>query len=159
MYAFQANRSSHKKHRRIVLLLTLLIVILGAALAGVTYSYIQQKTVVSAIPDALTSRAISEANDAQTAVYRLTQSSGTNTASQLSVVRSHVYALQALNELTQSIYGADNYLTPQELIETALSTLDTCEAKLSGGRVLTTQFTELRDQIDAIAAVFGIKQP
>ena len=74
----------------------------------------------------------------------------------LSNIRSHVYALQCLNTLSANIYGADTFVIQPELLESCVSTLDNCEVSLKAGGVLTTQFTELRDQIDVVAAQFGL---
>ena len=157
MYAFQTQNSSRKKIQRRMRLLLLLVFLLALALGGMTLSYRRQQKVAAGITEALNVRAFSEADAAQTAVYRLTQSSGTNTMSLLSAIRSHIYALQCLNTMTASIYGADNYIAQPDLLEACTATLDNCENLLAGGRVLTTETTQLRDQVNAVAALFGLQ--
>ena len=98
-------------------------------------------------------RATNEANEAQTAVYRLTQSSGTNTMTLLSNVRSHIYALQCLNTLAANIYGAGTVIVDGSMLTACIATLDTAEQRLQAGNVLTGSMTELRDEVDAIVAL------
>ena len=156
MYPFQTNQQSRRKSRRIIRLLVVLLFIMALALASLTTVYLRQQHSADAVREALSARAFSEADSAQSAVYRLTQSSGTNTMSLLSGIRSHIYAMQSLNTLASNIYGADTYLVPPDLLDACTATLDTCEIRLQAGGVLTTQFTELRDQIDAVAKLFGL---
>ena len=157
MYPFLANSGARrKKDRRLIHLLVVVIFLLTAALVAMGVTQRRRQDSSSAVVDALSARALSEADAAQSAVYRLTQSSGTNTMSLLSGIRSHVYALQCLNTLTASIYGADARICDPGLLETCTATLDLCETRLQAGNVLTTQFTDLRDQIDTVAAQFGL---
>ena len=156
MYAFQTKSSARKKEKRIIRILLVVVFILTIALIAVSSAYYKQKASASAVAEALNARTISEADNAQSTVYRLTQSSGTNTMSLLSSIRSHVYALQSLNILASSIYGAETYLVQPTLLDACTQTLDLCEVRLQAGNVLTTQFTQLKDQIDEIAALFGL---
>ena len=151
MYSFQAG-GSRRKNKQLVRLLYIIIFILVIALAGVTYAYVKAARVSEATSDALIARAVSEAGSAQNAVYRLTQSSGTNTAPLLAAVRSHIYTLQSLNTLTSNIYGAGTLVTDAELLARCVSTLDQCDTRLQAGSVLTDLTTLLRDQIDELVA-------
>ena len=90
MYSFQAN-AGRKKNKQLVRLLYLVIFLLIVALIGVTFAYLKNLGVSEATSEALLARALSEASEAQSAVYRLTQSSGTNTMTLLSTVRAHVH--------------------------------------------------------------------
>jgi len=154
MYSFQANSGRRrKKHTR--QLLYVLIFILVAALAGVTFAYMKASSVSNATSDALIARAVSEAASAQNAVYRLTQSSGTNTTVLLATVRSHIHTLQSLNMLTANIYGPGTILTNAELLGACVATLDQCDVRLQAGSVMTDLTTQLRDDVDAIVASFG----
>ena len=125
------------------------------ALIGVTVSYLHASGVSRSTSDALMARATNEANEAQTAVYRLTQSSGTNTMTLLSNVRSHIYALQCLNTLAANIYGAGTVIVDGSMLTACIATLDTAEQRLQAGNVLTGSMTELRDEVDAIVALFS----
>ena len=154
MYSFQAN-AGRKKNKRIVHLLYVIIFILIVALAGVSVSYLRTQGVSEATSDALKARVVSEATEAQTAVYRLTQSSGTNTMSLLSTVRSHVYALQSINAIAGNIYGAGTVLVDGELLASSISIIQQCETRMQAGSVLTDLFTDLRDQIDQIVVNVG----
>lgn len=154
MYSFQAN-AGRKKSKQLVRLLCVIIFILLIALIGVTVSYTRNQREIETTSSALMARALSEASEAQSAVYRLTQSSGTNTMSLLSAVRSHVYALQSINGIAANIYGAGTTLTDSALIETCISIITQCEARMQAGSVLTDLTTQLRDQIDLIVAGFG----
>ena len=105
MYSFQTG-AGRRKAQKTVRILSVVVFVLAIALIGVTVSYLHASGVSRSTSDALMARATNEANEAQTAVYRLTQSSGTNTMTLLSNVRSHIYALQCLNTLAANIYGA-----------------------------------------------------
>ena len=154
MYSFQAN-AGRKKNKQLVRLLYVIIFILIIALAGVTVSYVRSQGVSEATADALKSRVISEATEAQSAVYRLTQSSGTNTMTLLSTVRSHVYALQSINAIAGNIYGAGTILVDSDLLASCISIIQQCETRMQAGSVLTDLHTQLRDQVDHIVASVG----
>ena len=154
MYSFQTG-AGKRRQKQLIRLLLLLLFILVIALGGVTYSYLKSRNVAQSTSQSILARAVSEASEAQTAVYRLTQSSGTNTSSLLSTVRSHIYALECLNALAANIYGAGTVLTDPELLSACQSTLTECETRLQTGNVITTQTTRLRDQIDQLVQGFG----
>ena len=154
MYSFQAG-SGRRKNKQLVRLLYIIIVILIIALVGVTFAYVKAARVSEATSEALIARAVSEAGSAQNAVYRLTQSSGTNTASLLATVRGHIYTLQSLNTLTANIYGAGTLVADADLLTSCVSTLDQCDTRLQAGSVLTDLTTQLRDQIDELVASFS----
>ncbi len=156
MYPFLSGDSRHRRDRRIIRMLIVLVVLLTAGVIGLSIVHFRGQSSSHDIVDALSARALSEADAAQSSVYRLTQSSGTNTMSLLSNIRSHIYALQCLNTLTASIYGADARLSDPGLLQACTATLDLCELRLQAGNVLTTQFTDLRDQVDAVAKQFGL---
>ena len=154
MYSFQAG-SGRRKKKQLVRLLYIIIFILIIALVGVTFAYVKAARVSEATSEALIARAVSEAGSAQNAVYRLTQSSGTNTASLLATVRGHIYTLQSLNTLTANIYGAGTLVADADLLTSCVSTLDQCDTRLQAGSVLTDLTTQLRDQIDELVASFS----
>ena len=157
MYSFQANagRRKNKQTRR---LLYVIIFVLVIALAGVSLAYYRSTKVSDATSDALIARAMSEAAAAQNAVYRLTQSSGTNTTVLLAAVRSHIYALQSLNTLTANIYGPGTVLADANLLAACTATLDECDTRIQAGSVVTEQTSSLRDNIDALVASFELLQ-
>ena len=154
MYSFQAG-SGRRKNKQLVRLLYIIIFILIIALVGVTFDYVKAARVSEATSEALIARAVSEAGSAQNAVYRLTQSSGTNTASLLATVRGHIYTLQSLNTLTANIYGAGTLVADADLLTSCVSTLDQCDTRVQAGSVLTDLTTQLRDQIDELVASFS----
>ncbi len=153
MYSFQANAGKRKTRQRLRLL-CFVIFLLVILLAGVTFSYVRGRAVNQATSEAIVARVLSEAAEAQSAVYRLTQSSGTNTMTLLSTLRSHIYALECLNTLASGIYGAGTALTDPELLNTCQAMLTECESRLQAGSVLTTQMTELKDTVDQIVALY-----
>lgn len=155
MYSFQANtgRRKGKKTRR---LLYVIIFVLIIALVGVSLAYVRSNKVSEATGDALIARAMSEAAAAQNAVYRLTQSSGTNTTVLLAAVRSHIYALQSLNTLTANIYGPGTVLADASLLAACTATLDECDTRIQAGSVVTEQTSSLRDNIDTLVASFDL---
>lgn len=157
MYSFQANagRRKSKQTRR---LLYVIIFVLFVALVGVSVAYYRSTKVSEATSDALIARAMSEAASAQNAVYRLTQSSGTNTTVLLAAVRSHVYALQSLNTLTANIYGPGTVLADANLLAACTATLDECDTRIQAGSVVTEQTSSLRDNIDKLVASFDLLQ-
>ena len=154
MYSFQAN-TGRKKNKQLIRLLYLVIFVLIIALIGVTFAYFRSTGVSDATSSALLSRALSEASEAQSAVYRLTQSSGTNTMSLLSTVRSHIHTLQSINSIAANIYGVGTTLCDDGLLYSCISIISQCETRMQAGSVLTDLFTNLRDQVDLIVAGFS----
>ena len=154
MYSFQAN-AGRKKNKQLVRLLYLVIFLLIVALIGVTFAYLKNLGVSEATSEALLARALSEASEAQSAVYRLTQSSGTNTMTLLSAVRAHIHTLQSINTIAANIYGAGTSITDGEQLDSCIDIITQCEARLQAGSVLTDLYTTLRDQIDRIVAGFS----
>ena len=151
MYSFQANagRRRNKQTRR---LLYVIIFILAVALAGVSFAYYRNTEMTKATSEALINRALSESAAAQNAVYRLTQSSGTNMTLLLATVRSHVYAMESLNQLPANIYGPTTTLVDADLLAACSATLDECDERIQAGSVVTEQTSRLRDNIDALVA-------
>ncbi|MGN0991004.1 MAG: hypothetical protein ACI4O4_06065, partial [Candidatus Ventricola sp.] len=92
---------------------------------------------------------------AQSAVYRLTQSSGTNTMTLLSTVRAHIHALQTINAIAANIYGAGTSLTDGEMLTSCIDIITQCETRLQAGSVLTDLYTNMRDQIDLIVTALN----
>ena len=134
MYSFQTG-AGRRKAQKTVRILSVVVFVLAIALIGVTVSYLHASGVSRSTSDALMARATNEANEAQTAVYRLTQSSGTNTMTLLSNVRSHIYALQCLNTLAANIYGAGTVIVDGSMLTACIATLDTAEQRLQAGNV------------------------
>ncbi len=154
MYSFQAN-AGRKKNKQLVRLLYLVIFILLIALIGVSFAYFRSTGVSEATSSALMSRALSEASEAQSAVYRLTQSSGTNTMTLLSTIRAHVHTLQSINTIAANIYGVGTSLSDGELLSSCINIINQCETRLQAGSVLTDLFTQLRDQVDLLVSGFS----
>ena len=154
MYSFQAN-AGRKKNKQLVRLLYLIIFLLIVALIGVTFAYLRNLGVSKATSEALLARALSEASEAQSAVYRLTQSSGTNTMTLLSTVRAHIHTLQSINTIAANIYGAGTSLADSDILNACEALLTECESRLQAGSVITTQTTALRDYVDQLVAGFS----
>lgn len=154
MYSFQAN-AGKKKNKQLIRLLYLIIFVLAIALCAVGYVYIQSRSQGNVTSEALMARAISEAGSAQAAVYRLTQSSGTNTMTLLSTVRSHIYALQCLNALAANIYGPGTVLADANLLAECITIITNAQTRLQAGNVLTDLFTSLRDNIDELVSGYN----
>ena len=154
MYSFQTG-SSKRKSQKTIRILSIVIFVLAVALIGLTVSYLRASSASRTTSDALMARATNEANEAQTAVYRLTQSSGTKTMTLLSNVHAHIYAMQCLNTLASNIYGAGTVIVDGSMLSDCITTLDAAEQRLQAGSVLTGSMTELRDEVDAIVALFN----
>ena len=154
MYSFQAN-PGRKKNKQLIRLLYLVIFILIIALIGVAFAYFRSAGIGEATSSALLSRALSEATEAQGAVYRLTQSSGTNTMTLLSTVRAHIHTLQSINTIAANIYGVGTSLSDGELLASCINIITQCETRMQAGSVLTDLFTQLRDQVDLVVAGFS----
>jgi len=154
MYSFQAN-AGRKKNKQLIRLLYLVIFILLIALIGVSFAYSRSTGVSEATSSALLNRALSEASQAQSAVYRLTQSSGTNTMTLLSTVRAHIYTLQSINAIAANIYGVGTTLSDDALLASCIDIVTQCETRMQAGSVLTDLFTQLRDQVDLVVAGFN----
>ncbi|MBR5287174.1 MAG: hypothetical protein IKU34_01120 [Clostridia bacterium] len=154
MYSFQAN-TGKRKSKRLIRLLLVVIFILVIALSAVSYVYFRSRGQSDVTGEALMARAVSEAGNAQSAVYRLTQSSGTNTMTLLSTVRSHIYALQCINTLASNIYGPGTIIADMQLLSDCINIITDCEAKMQAGGVLTGSFATLRDNIDLLVASYN----
>ena len=154
MYSFQAN-AGRKKNKQLIRLLYLVIFVLIIALIGVTFAYFRATNVSEATSSALLARALSEASEAQSAVYRLTQSSGTNTMTLLSTVRAHIRSLQSINSIAANIYGVGTSLSDEELLASCINIITQCETRMQAGSVLTDLFTQLRDQVDLLVSGFS----
>ena len=157
MYSFQTG-ANKRKSKQTIRLMSIALFILIIALLGVTVSYLHASHINQATSEALLARAISEAADAQSAVYRLTQSSGSHTMTLLANVRGHIYALQSFNILASNIYGAGTNLADPDLLAACVATLDACEQRMQSGNVLTDLFTTLRDDVDTVVASFSAMQ-
>ena len=154
MYSFQAN-AGRKKNKQLVRLLMLIIFILLIALIGLSVAYLRTTGIGEATTSALLSRALSEASEAQSAVYRLTQSSGTNTMTLLSTVRAHIHSMQSINTIAANIYGVGTSLSDGELLASCIDIITQCETRMQAGSVLTDLHTQLRDQVDLIVSGFN----
>ena len=154
MYSFQAQ-PNRRKSRQLIRLLSVIIFLLLVALIGVGFVYARSARVGDATSSALLARALSESTEAQSAIYRLTQSSGTNTMTLLSTVRAHIHTLQSINTIAANIYGAGTSLTDGEQLASCIDIITQCEARFQAGSVLTDLYTTLRDQIDRIVAGFS----
>ena len=154
MYSFQTNVSK-RKNKQTIRLLCILLFVLVIVLCGVTYSYLRASKINQSTSESLLARATSEASEAQSAVYRLTQSSGSQTMTLLANVRGHIYALNSLNILASNIYGPEIVLVDPALLNDCVTTLDTCEQRMQAGNVLTDLFTTLRDNVDTIVTTFN----
>ena len=154
MYSFQAG-AGRRRNKQTIRLLCVVIFLLVIALTGVIFAYARSTGVNQKTTDALIARAISEAGNAQNAVYRLTQSSGSNTTTLLATVRGHIYAIQSLNIITSNIYGPGTVLADADLLNACVKTLDECETRIQAGSVFTDLTTTLRDNVDAVVAGFG----
>ncbi|MBP3657361.1 MAG: hypothetical protein J6K32_11800 [Clostridia bacterium] len=154
MYSFKTG-AGKRRQKQLLRLMGVVIFILVIALAGVTYSYLRSRSSGDATSSAILSRAVSEASSAQSTVYRLTQSSGTNTNTLLSTLRAHIYALESLNMLASNIYGPGTSLADGKLLTECQNAITECETRLQAGSVITTQITALKDNVDLIVAGFG----
>lgn len=154
MYSFQAN-AGKRKNKQLIRLLYVIIFVLVIALCAVSYVYIQSRGQSDLTSEALMARVISEAGNAQAAVYRLTQSSGTNTMTLLSTVRSHVYAMQSINTIASNIYGPGTALADPDLLADCITVIANAESRLQAGNVLTDLFAALRDNIDTLVAGYN----
>ena len=154
MYSFQANVGK-RKNKQLIRLLYVVIFVLIIALGAVSYVLLEARSESQITSEALMARAVSEAGNAQTAVYRLTQSSGTNTMTLLSTVRSHIYALQCINTLAANIYGPGTVIADAHLLAQCMTVIGEAETRLQAGGVLTEQHATLRGYIDQLVASYA----
>lgn len=154
MYTFKTG-TGKRRQKQVQRLLCVIIFILLIALAGVTYSYIRSRSAGASTSEAILSRVVSEAANAQSTVYRLTQSSGTNTNTLLSTLRSHIYAMECLNALAANIYGPGTAIVDGALLTSCQQSITECETRLQAGSVITSQITLLKENVDKIVAAFS----
>ena len=93
MYSFQAG-AGRRRNKQTIRLLCVVIFLLVIALTGVIFAYARSAGVNQKTTDALIARAISEAGNAQNAVYRLTQSRASISSRPTSTDRALCWPMQ-----------------------------------------------------------------
>lgn len=129
-------------------MLIVIIVILMAAVAFLSISYMRANNYRSAVEQQFTKRINSAVIDAIEQVNRLSGGVQANSASRLAVVRQYVYSIDQYNQISTSISGEAGRLVPQEAIIALYDDLDTYDklvqtATSSTLEIRTTLLTHL----------------
>jgi len=150
MYRYgQPPRSSRvSKNQQTILLLVLLALTIVCICLGIVYSSAAKTN--DNMHQVLVSRVQSEVSDAKKYAAQLLPTGGSRTESIVAIVRQHVYAVRAINEMTGKIYGLGNVLINETLINNCVQKLDECDAKIQTGAVVTGTYDELSSAIDIL---------
>lgn len=99
---------------------------------------------------ALIEKTQNEVSQARNRAYQLSSTSSTSSASQVALVRQHIYGVRLLNELCATIYGVGNTLVKDSTINLCVSYLDQLDHILATGGATTQSYTQLRDAVEAL---------
>lgn len=107
------------------------------------------------VEDVLAAQARAQEGLARETAAQISRIGGSATMQLLAKTRQHLYALSQLNELAVALIGPGVQLTPQQSVNTAIATLDTCENRFLAGQSIETELTTLWEQLGVIATEAG----
>lgn len=94
-----------------------------------------------------------ECNDALSLTGSLSRTAGANSAATLGRIRSHVYAMDTINQLNVGLQGAGGYLVENDVFTQLYSLLDDYSDKLITGMQTGDLQTELTTSLTTLAAL------
>jgi len=89
-----------------------------------------------------------ECNDALGLTSSLSRTAGANSAATLGRIRSHVYAMETINQLNVGLDSASGYLVGNDIFTTLYAVLDDYSNKLVTGMVTGDQQTALTNTLN-----------
>lgn len=146
-YPRSTPRRMSKRNRTIVGFAILILLVLTVALL---VGYLNANSANQRTRTSLIEKVQNEVSQARNRATQLSQTSGSATASMVSLVRQHVYGVRMLNELTSNIYGSGSLLVSDTSINLCISYLDQLDSNIQAGNNLTQTFTLLRDAIEEL---------
>lgn len=149
MYHY-VNPGNNRRRRRQLQALCAVCILLVIACISLLIAYHRTASSSNLTGEMLVAKMQTEASNARTCAYSLSQTSGSNSSALIAATRQHVYAMEVLNELTSGIYGAGHVLIDPKLIDSCLTLLDECDKKQAAGNVLTTTYTNLRTAVELV---------
>ena len=96
-----------------------------------------------------------ECNDAISLTASLSRTAGANSAATLGRIRSHVYAMDTINQLNVGLRGAGGYLVDNDVFTQLYSVLDVYSDKLITGMQTGDLQTELTTALNNLALLVG----
>jgi len=148
MYYAKPSRSSRSKNLQTLLLLFLLVLVIVSVALAISYSGAMRANANTR--RVLVMRMQTEVSNARTRATQLLPTGGSKTESMVALVRQHVYAARAVNEMTSGIYGAGSVLVNEALINHCVEYLDDCDKKIQTGAVVTETYNQLSIAIDSL---------
>lgn len=144
--------SNQQRHFTILLVVAIAGIVTSLILGGIL---VTSSTSDAALHDILYARARLEESSAREITARLSRTGGTNTQHQLALLRQHLYALEQLNALSDSLLTRDKTFVPSDLITQAVSHVDRCETLLLTGQAIDSPMMDLRSVLSEIEAAIG----
>ena len=149
MYHYVNPINTKKRRRQMQILMALCLVLLIACVSlFIAYQRASQES--RAAGEMLVAKMQTEASNARSRAYSLSQTSGSSATALIAATRQHIYAMRVINELTAGIYGAGRYLIDPDQITACITLLDECDTKQAAGLVLTTTYTNLRSAVEVL---------
>lgn len=94
-----------------------------------------------------------ECNDALTLTGSLSRTAGANSAATLGRIRSHVYAMDTINQLNVGLQGAGGYLVDNDVFTQLYALLDDYSGKLTTGMQTGDLQTELTTALTTLTGI------
>lgn len=146
MYPFGRRNDTLSRKARDILILMVCVLALLNALQFILHR--STATNDSSLRAQYISQARSEIESARTAASQLLRTGGSNTLKLLAQTRQHVYAINQLNDLSNTLRGGR--LVAEDPLDLTFRALDACEERLLAGLAIDTPLADLHAQLEAI---------
>ncbi len=130
----------------------ILILLLIAAVIALAVLGAQAMAYRTNAHELLVKRIQTECGDALTLTASLSRTAGANSSATLGRIRSHVYAMDTLNELNVGLEGGNHFFVDESAFTALYSVLDDYVNKLITGMVTGDLQTALTEQLNALMA-------
>ncbi len=137
-----ARAVEHTRGERIK---NILIILLAVALLGVGISGGKAIAFQNQAEQLLLSRSMTECAEAVSQTNTLSRSGGSDTAGALGKIRANINAVEALNDLSKTLYGRE--MVSAGLFSELYGIIDSYSAKLLNGSSTIDQLTNLADTL------------
>lgn len=138
-----------QRARDVLILLLIAAVIVLAVLGAQAMAYRANAH------ELLVKRIQTECGDALTLTASLSRTAGANSSATLGRIRSHVYAMDTLNQLNVGLEGGNHFFVDESAFTALYSVLDDYANKLITGMVTGDLQTALTEQLNALMTLLG----
>jgi len=142
-----AQTGCSRKTRDVLVIVILIMMIVAVLLACL---YVRALADARRISGVLTVQGGQEITQAQNYLAQLSRAGGSRTTQQIGQLRQHLYAIQQLNQLTQSLLGGNASVAGGSVIRQALDVVSECESRLLKGQAIDEQLQTLRALLDTL---------